>query len=302
MANEMNSTTNAVFIPEVIANEALGALPSYLNLGKTVAKSSDLTPRQEGDVISITKRGAITARQKSEGADASNESATATRTTVTLDQHWYVQIAEEDFVEAIQQGGTQLPGYVEDGVIALAEKIESTLIAHTSEFDNIDAGASAGDAQKGVIDVRQKLVENKMPILAPRYGYISPRFYSRLLKEEANIDPKLSDNQRAMVEGAVGRLSGFDIFEGQLTPTTGSPAWDQNFFYSKNALVLASRPLRAVEGSLGVEMASVQSEAGLTLRTSRFYDKDAMAIEWRLDVLFGTAVYDDRLGFVLESQ
>jgi hypothetical protein len=300
-AKFMNSTTNAPWIPEVIANEAIGLLGAYLNLGKTVSKDSDLTPVRVGQTISIPRRGTIVALQKSENVATIVQKPTADDVQVTVDQHWYIKIAEEDFTRAMQPDSV-LPGYVEDGVIVLAEKIESKLAAHTSEFPNIDAGGSDGDAYKGVVNVRTAMVNNKVPALAQKYGYISSRFYGRLLKEEAILDPKTSAGEISRISGIVGTTAGFGLFEGQLVPTAGSPAWDQNFFYANNALVLASRPLILPDAALGVQSTSVQSEAGLALRLVRYYDPEDMGVVVQLDVLFGTAVNDVRQGYVLESQ
>lgn len=300
-AKFMNTTTNAPWIPEVVANESLGLLGAYLQLGATVSKDSDLTPVRYGQTISIPRRGTITAQQKSENVATTVQKPTATDIQVTVDQHWYVKIAEEDFTRAFQPDSA-LPGYVEDAVIVLGEKIEAKLVSLFSQFDNIDAGSGAGAAYNAVVDVRRRMVENKVPRLAQKFGYISPRFAARLLKEEAVLDPKVLQGQEQRVSGIIGRTSGFDLFEGQLTPTSGSPAWDQNFFYAKNALVLASRPLIVPDSSLGVQATTVQSDAGLALRLVRYYDPEDMGVVVQLDVLFGAGVNDSRQGFVLESQ
>lgn len=300
-AKFMNTTTNAAWIPEVIANESLGLLGSYLQLGQTVAKDTDLTPVRMGQVISIPRRGTITALQKSQNVATVVQKPTATEVQVTVDQHWYVKVAEEDFTRAFQVGSA-LPGYIEDGVIVLAEKIENSLVGLFSQFANIDAGGSDGDAYKGVVNVRQKMIENKVPRLAPKYGYISPRFAARLLKEEAVLDPKVIPNQQIRESGILGRTAGFDLWEGQLTPTAGSPAWDQNFFYSKNALVLASRPLLVPDAALGVQATTITSDAGLALRLVRYYDPEDMGVVVQIDTLFGAGVNDSRQGYVLESQ
>jgi hypothetical protein len=300
-AKFMNTTTNASWIPEVIANESLGLLGSYLQLGATVAKDTDLTPVRYGQTISIPRRGTITALQKTENTATTVQKPTADDVQVTVDQHWYVKIAEEDFTRAMQPDSA-LPGYVEDAVIVLGEKIEAKLVSLFSQFSNIDAGGSDGDAYKGVVNVRQKMVENKVPRLAEKYGYISPRFAARLLKEEAVLDPKVIQNQAIRESGVIGRTAGFNLWEGQLTPTSGSPAWDQNFFYAKNALVLASRPLIVPDANLGVQATVVQSDAGLALRLVRYYDPENMGVVVQLDVLFGAGVNDSRQGYVLESQ
>lgn len=300
--NAMNTTTNAPWIPEVIANESLGLLGSYLQLGATVSKDSELNPVRVGQVISIPRRGVITAQQKTQNENTTIQKPTADEVQITVDQHWYVKIMEEDFTAAFQTGSV-LPGYVEDAVIVLAEKIEAKLAALSDSFDNIDFTSGGSDtAAKALGRVRTRMVNNKVPRLARLFGYVAPEFMQVLGEENAFIDPKLIPNNQALTEGSVGRAKGFDLFEGQLVGSKGSPAWRQNIFYTRNAMVLASRPLRQPEQSLGVDATTVQSEAGLALRLVRYYDGDAMGVVVQLDTLFGTGVNDVRQGFVLESK
>lgn len=297
----MTTTQNAPWIPEVIANESLGLLGSYLNLGATVQKDSELNPVRVGQVLSIPRRGSIVAQQKAQGTATSVQRPAADDVQVTVDQHWYVKLLEEDFTRSMQTDSV-LPGYVQDAVIVLAEKIETHLTGNFSEFDNIDVTvSSADDAVNALGDVRVRMVKNKVPKLAQLFGYVSPDFMNDLSKGNAFIDPKLIPNNRPLTEGTVGRAKGFDLFEGQLVPRSGSPGWDQNFFYTRNALVLASRPLLQPGSELGVQATSVQSDAGLALRLVRYYDGDEMGVVVQLDTVFGSGVNDERQGFVLES-
>lgn len=299
----MTTTQNAPWIPEVVAQESLGMLGAYLDLGRTVSKDTELTPVRYGQVISIPRRGTIVAQQKAQGTATSVQRPAADDVQVTINQHWYVKMAEEDFTRAMQIGSA-LPGYVEDANIVLAEKIETVLTNYFSEFDNIDFNqATANDsAAKALGRVRTRMVGNKVPKLLQKFGYCSPLFVQLLGESEAFLDPKLITTARPLIEGGVGRAKGFDIFEGQLVPTSGSPAWDQNFFYTRYALVLASRTLVQPGQELGVQSASVASDAGLALRLVRYYDADEMAIVVQLDTLFGAGVNDERQGFVLESK
>ncbi len=298
--NNLNSTKNRVWIPEIIANQALGALGGYLNLGKTVAKDSDLTTAQEGQIIHVPKRGALTAQQKTENGDILVQNPTGTDVEVVLDQHWHVAVGEEDFTRSLQIGST-LPGYVEDGVIVLGEKIETALANRAHDLTHsIVAGLSSNTPFEDMIDVRADLIGRKVPKLATRYAYLHPDFVANLLKQEAVLDPKVGSGERALTEGAIGRIAGFDTFEGQLVAEDGSPAKKQNLFYLRNAFVLATRPLLQPDG-LGVQASTLQDENGLAIRVIRAYDPKQMAVIISLDVLFGTAVLDDRLATVLES-
>lgn len=298
-----NTTTqNAPWIPEIIANLSIGYLGAYLNLGNTVVKDSEITTVRQGQTVNVPKRGVVVAQQKSEGSDVVTQKIAGTEIPVTIDQHWYVRLGEEDFTRAMQVDST-LPGYVEDGLVVLAEKIESNLASHITDFDNIDlTGTAADDAMYAVQKVRERMVLNKIPKLARKYAYVHPTLITKLLKGNAFIDPKLIPNNQPLTEGTVGRAAGFDMFEGQLTPGEGSPSWYQNFFYTRNALVLATRPLELPGAGFGVQSAYVQSEAGIGIRVMRLYDDKALAMVGHLDVAFGTAVMDERQGFVLESQ
>lgn len=299
----MTTTQNAPWIPEIIANEALGRLGAYLNLGATVVKDSELTAVRVGQVLSIPRRGTLTRQTKTQGSPTSVQRPSADDIQVTVDQHDYIKLLEEDFTRAMQTESV-LPGYVEDGVQLLAEGIETKLASYFSSFDNIDFNQlTAGDsAVKALGRVRTRMVKNKVPKLARLFGYVSPDFNQLLGEATAYIDPKLIPNNAPLTDGTVGRAKGFDIFEGQLVPHNGSPGWDENFFYTRNALVLASRPLLSPGTELGVQATTVQSDAGLALRLIRYYDGDEMGVVVQLDTVYGAAVNDVRQGFVLESQ
>ncbi len=299
----MTTTQNEPFIPEVIVNEALGHLGAYLDLGKTVSKDTELGAVQVGQTINIPRRGAVVAQQKAQGSPVTTQRPAADDIQVTVDQHWYIRLLEEDFTRSVQPGSV-LPGYLEDGLKVLAEQIESSLTEHFSEFDNIDfdSAVNTDSAVKALGRVREQQVKLRIPKLQEKYGYCSPEFVRLLGEDNAFIDPKLIPTSRALIEGAVGRAKGYDIFEGQLVPRAGSPGWDQNFFYTKWALVLASRPLLDPGSRFGVESTTLSSDAGLALRYVRGWSDQDVGVYVHLDTVFGSGVNDERQGFVLESK
>lgn len=300
MANNLTTTQNTEFIPEVIANETLGALSNYLNLGRTVAKDNDLTTAKVGQVISVPKRGSVSANQKTQNGSVTKQNPTATNVTVTLDQHWEVTLSEEDFTKIMQQNGSVLPGYVEDGVIALAEKIETKLAQlHPSVVHTIAGANPVTLANMSAIRTRFSL--NKVPQLARKYAYLHPTVIEDLLAVSAFNDPKTIPTSDPLVSGAIGRLYNMDVFEGQLVQTSGSPVAYHNLCYTRNGMVLATRPLPTIDASLGVQSASVVDENGLAMRVIRSYNATDLATQVTIDVVFGVAILDDRQVVELES-
>lgn len=310
----LTPTTNDKFIPEITANVAIGRLTAYLSMGRTVTKDSQLTAAKYGDVISVPKRGAVSANQKTAGSSVTKQSPSATNVSVTLDQHWEVTIAEDDITEALAietatltgsgpaSGASKsaLPGYIEDSVIALAEKIETKLLdLHVSVPSTITGANPVTLANLAA--GRERLIMNNVPKLARLFAQLHPTVITDLLATTPFSDPKFAQNNEGLTEGAIMRLYGFDIFENQLVPTTGSPVAWHNMLYHPNAFVLASRGLRLPDAGVGATGANVMSDAGISLRVVRSWDADNLAMQFTVDTLFGVAVLDNRLAVELDS-
>ena len=301
---ELTSTNNAVWIPaEIIANQTLGALGAYLNLGRTVTKDSDLTTVQQGTVISVPKRGAVTSNSLAEGGSVNIQSITGTDVQVTLNKHQEVTISELDYTRSLQPGSV-LPGYMEDAVIALAEDIESALAGlwASAAFNNDAAsGGVAATIMQDFIGMQKGLFDRKVPVLAKRYAYVSTGLHAVAQAATAFIDPKLIPNNNVLTEGAVGRISGFDVFAGQLTVKSGSPGVHRNLFYTRNAMVLATRPQPLPDAGLGAVGSNVIDANGIALQVVKSYNPTKLANQFTVHVVFGAAVLDDRQFGVLDS-
>lgn len=290
---------NAPWIPEIVANETLGPLNNYLNLGRTVARDTDLTPVRVGDTINVPRRGTLTAIQKTEDSQVTLQHPAGSTVPVVIDQHWDVTFGEEDFTASVQQASPN-EGYLGDAVAVLADKVELALLAHVTEFESV--GPNDSSFVKRVARVREALVLNKVPRSLQKYAYVHPTVITELLEEEAFLDPKLAENMRALTQGVIGRIHDIDFFEGQLISGSGSPNVYKNLIYARNALVLASRPLRLVGQEFGVQSANVQSEAGLSVRVVRSYNTSYKAVQISVDVAFGTAVLDENLGLAWHTE
>ena len=283
--NGMTTTTNAPFIPTIIANQALGRLGAYLNLGRTVTKDADLTSVQVGETIQVPVRGSLSSNSLSQNSDVTVQTPTSTSKSITLDTHKEVTISELDYLASVAQGGSSLPGYVEDAVQVLAEDIETALAGLWSQATvNRDY---SGTIVNDIVDIRKDLIMAKVPTFAEKFGYLHPSTSARILKANAFIDPKIIPNNQALTEGAAGRVEGFDIFEGQLVVKSGSPGVYRNMFYTKDAMVLASRPQPQVAAGLGAQSGTAIDGNGIALRVIRSYNPNKLAVQITLDVVFG---------------
>lgn len=300
--NVLNNTTNAVFIPTIVAQEALGRLKSYLNVAKRVSRDSDWTPATFGQTIQVPRRGSVSANDKTAGDTFTKQNPTADNVSVTLNQHKEVTFTIDDVTKVLENQNT-LMGYGEDGAIALAEVIETALldlhpsITSTETFDN----ASATTIDSSMLNIRKWFVDQKVPLTEPRYLVAGPTVYNDLLSTDkfSRYDARGTGEQ--ISSGRLLNAYGFEIFESQLIPTSGSPVAYHNVAFTRNGMILASRPLPRPEGFGGRYAVINDPDIGLSLRTLFWYNADIGAHQLTMDVLYGVAILDSRRVLEVES-
>lgn len=300
---QLNNTTNVKFIPTIIAQKALGRLPAYLNLAKTVSKDFEWSPTTVGQTIKIPKRAATVASAKTAGEEVTRQNPTATDVSVTLDQHWEHTITIDDVTRVLQNQNVQ-DGYADDGAIALAEKVEQKLaqlhtsITNTVTFDQ----SSATTMEDSFLLCRQRMIENKVPMMEAKYAYVTPKVMRKLLQIDRFTRADAYGKSGIIAEGALGRIGGIDVFESQMVESSGSPVTYHNLVYTRNSMVLAFRPLPIIPSGMGAQQTVVQNESiGLGLRVTSAYDPKLLEMQITLDILFGVALIDDRRIIELES-
>ena len=301
--NVLNNTTNAVFIPTIIAQKAIGRFPSYLNLARTVSRDSDWAVAKEGATIQVPKRGAVVANDKTAGNNFTKQNPTATNVDVTLDQHKEVTLTIDDVTKVLENQNTQ-QGYAEDGAIALAEAVETTLASLHAQIENTMTRDRPNDAAiDGVmLAIRKFFTDQKVPRLEQRYFYSDGTVFNDLLGVDKYTRFDARGANESISQGQVVRTYGIESWESQVVQKSGSPAAYHNLAYTKNALVIASRPLEKPMPGTGV-LSGVINDAsvGLSLRTLFWYNGDLGAHQLTLDLLYGVAIMDQRRIVEVES-
>lgn len=298
----LNNTTNAVFIPTIIAQKALQKFPSYLNLAKTVARDSDYTTATEGETIQVTKRGAVVANDKTAGNTFTKQNPTGTKVDVKLDKHKEVTITIDDVTKVLENQNTQ-EGYAKDGAIALAEAVETALASlHPSIENTITWDRSSATAIDGVmLKIRKYFTDQKVPLLEQRYFYMDGTVFNDLLSVDKYTRYDARGQNDAIAMGMVVKTYGIECHESQVVQVTGSPVAYHNLAYTSDAFMLASRPLPQPMGFGGNSAVINDPSIGLALRTLFWYNADLGAHQLTLDLLFGVALLDQRRVVEVES-
>lgn len=137
----INRTQIDSFIPEKVAYTAINKLTSYMNLAKTVYRDFEPEVASEGDTVKVPKFGTLSANEMSQTGQVTLQNPADDEVSISLDQHWEVSFLIRDVAKAMSKPKV-LEGYVKNGAIALAEKIESKLAAlYASAGDTVSGGS-----------------------------------------------------------------------------------------------------------------------------------------------------------------
>lgn len=300
--NVLNNTTNAAMIPTIIAQKALGRFSSYMSLARNVSRDSEWTTATFGEVIQVAKRGAVSANDKVAGVVYTKQNPTATSVSVTLNKHKEVTFTIDDVTKVLENQNTQ-DGYAEDGAIALAEAVETSLAQlHTSTTNVLTFDAtSATTIDNSMLNIRKFFTDQKVPKTEQRYFYVDGTVFNKLLSTDKYSRYDARGDGKSITDGQVIRTYGLEISESQVVQTTGSPVAYHNFAYTKNGLLLATRPLPKPQGFGGNYAVINDSEVQMSMRSMFWYNADLGAHQLTLDLLYGVTVLDQRRVVEVES-
>lgn len=296
MAN-ITVTEAAAFIPEIWAATALGRLRANTVMARLVNRNFDNEVAQFGDVIHIPKRGTLSVNNKVANTVVTLQTPSATTVDITLNKHKEISFLVEDIAKA-QSRPDIIQGYIEDAIGALAEQIDSDLLALWSGFSTTAIDATSGVTPTEIIAARGVLNNAKAP-LDNRYIVWHPDAEMELLNIEkftsAQYDPM---NVEALRQANISRKFGFDHYMSQLVVESGGEA--KNLAFHRDALVLVTRPLPLVPDGFGARSV-VMSEDGVGIRVTWSYNPSHLGIQVTLDILYGVGELRDEFGVVIRS-
>lgn len=286
----------------IIVAEALGRLRANTVLANLVARDWDNQVATYGQTVQIPFRGALVVNDKAGNTDYTVQTPADTKASVLLDKHKEVSFIVEDIAAALARPDV-LMGYIDDGIIALAEQIESDLAALYLGFSQtIDATAGAGPLGKAdFIEARRLLSVAKAP-MAQRYAVLHPTATAEALDIEqlTNRDYRAADENPALVNPSfyLGNFAGFQVIEAQ---GIKEPAGVQkNLFFQQNAMALVTRPLPSPQAGTGV-FTKVMSENDVGLRVMISYQHLKGGHLVTIDCLYGVAELRDNHGVVVST-
>lgn len=303
MAN-VNNAAVGPFIPEIWANEALEILRSNIVLAPLITRDTDLTNTfTVGSKLHIPYGGTLVANDKATNTSVTKQVPTTTDTTVTLNKHKEVTVLVEDFTAA-QANPVLMRSLMSAQIVALAEQIETDLIATYASFSG-SLGTSGTDISAATVRaVNKKFTDNKIK-RGNRHLLVSTKDSTALLAD-ANLAQffAFNANRGEVSNGLItSDLYGVSIHESQLVPVVaGTPNSTKNLAFDPGAIVMASRRLPDAPAGTGAAQTVIADDvSGLAFRVTMSYNADNLGVQVTMDTLYGISKLRDEKGFVVLS-
>lgn len=230
-----------------VKDKSLDALYSDLVVGKLVRNVSDLAAQQnayaKSDVVKFPKRGAVTATDKASGtASTPTRYTDSLAATLTLNKHKEVVTLVDDFASVFSDPNA-LEGYLLDGAHAVAEAIESDIIALVADASRSFAYRDAtGYTPTRIAEVKKNTRGDKWMGNKPFNAVISPRAEEDLLTNTTIVNHNTLNgvSEDALVRAKLGMIHGFDHYVSNLMPdVVGSPGYELSMLFQPDAIAYA---------------------------------------------------------------
>ena len=301
---QITSANLAQAIVKLVAADALPALVGNLVMGNLVNRDFEPTLAQAGQVVNVPIPPVMQANNIAEEGEITTQNPSLGNAQITLDTHAEAsfQIPDVTKVIAIPE---LLKLYMQPAIVALAERVETDLLALAMQFTaNSPLGAAGTAVTESVIDAAETaLFTSKVPASQGKYLVVDPAAYSQLRQI-----PRFSEYHtageaglRSLVEGNVGRIKDFYVFRSQFINKSGSgPALTSNLAFAKDAIGLAVR--RLPKPILGTGAVAEYAEMGnFSVRVLMSYAPNTLAQQFTVDILYGCGVLRNKFGVQVRS-
>jgi hypothetical protein len=300
----ITSANVATAIVKLVAADALPALMGNLVMGNLVNRDYEPTLARAGDTVNVPIPPTLVANNIAEGSTVTLQNPSIGNAQIVLNTHAEATFQIPD-VTKILAVPDLLKLYMQPAVVALAQSIETSLLATWSQFSsNSPVGTGGTTITEAVVDSAETALFSAMvPASAAKYLVVSPATYSALrqIPRFSEFNTAGEAGLRAIVDGAVGKMKDFYIFRSQFVALTGSaPVTTHNLAFTKNALGLVVRRLPQPLPGTGA-IAEYAELGNFGMRVTMSYQPNTLAQQFTVDVLYGVGVLRNSFGVQVSS-
>jgi hypothetical protein len=273
-------------------------------MGNLVNRDYEPTLAQAGDTVNVPIAPQLVANNLAEGNAVQPQNPSLGNAQIVLNTHAEATFQIPDVTKVLAVPDL-LRVYMQPAVVAIAEKIESDLLALYAGFSaNTPLGSAGTAVTEALLDEAETaLFQAKIPASAPKYLIVDSNTYSQMRQI-----PRFSEFQtageaglRAIVDGTIGKLKDFFVFRSQYVSKTGSaPIGTHNLAFCKDAIGLVVRRLPQPLPGTGA-IAEYAELGNFGMRVTMSYQPNTLSQQFTVDVLYGCAILRNNFAVQINS-
>jgi hypothetical protein len=289
----ITSANVANAIVKLVAADALPALVGNLVMGNLVNRDYESTLAQAGDTVNIPISPTLVANNIAEGGSVNAQAPSLGNAQIVLNTHVEATFQIPDITRVLAVPDL-LAVYMAPAVIAIAERIESDLLALYAGFTaNAPLGTGGTPVTEAVLDLAETVLFNaKVPASEAKYLIVDSSNYSALRQIPRFSEYRTAQEAglKALIDGQIGKLKDLFVIRSQYVPKTGSaPVTNHNLAFCKNAIGMAMRRLPQPLPGTGA-IAEYAELGNFGMRVTMSYQPNTLSQQFTVDVLYGCAV------------
>lgn len=298
----LTSANVAQAIVKLVAADALPALVANLVMGNLVNRNYEGVLAQAGDTVNVPIAPNLSSNNIAEGGTVTTQNPSLGNAQIVLNTHVEATFQVPDVTKVLAVPDL-LRVYMQPAVIAIAEKIETDLLALYANFTaNAPAGTYNTAPTEAAVDTAETvLFKAKVPASSPKFLVVSGDAYSQIRQIPRFTEYRTiqEEGARALMTGEVGEIKGFRVFRCQLVSVTGGTS-THNLAFAPDAVGLVIRRLPQPIPGTGA-IAEYVEKGNFGLRVIMSYQPNTLAQQFTVDCLYGAAVLRNNFGLEFRS-
>ena len=211
----------ATFIPELWSARLLQGLEKSHVATNLVNRDYEGQIRNQGDKVNINTLSDVAIKTYTPNSDiASPDDLTTTKQQLEITEADYFNIQLDD-VDRVQAAGELMDTAMRNVAYKMNDRTDSFILGKIASgvasgniigTTEIPIQVTKNNIYESIIEMRTKLDKANVPT-SGRTIIIPPEIYALLLQDERFVKSDAVAGQNVLVNGLVGRVAGFDVFE-----------------------------------------------------------------------------------------
>jgi len=288
----ITSENTALAMVKLVAAQALPALVGNLVMGNIINRNYESVLASAGESVNVPIPPVMSRNNIAETGSVQTQSPTPGNATINLNQHAESSFQIPDVIKVLSHPGL-LAMYMQPAIIALAEGLETDLLALYPQISASAGSSVAAISEDAVDDAETTLFTAKVPSSMQKFLVLHPTPYGTLRQIARLTEADKVGSGLSILTGRVEQLKDFFVLRSSFVTLSSSVYY--NLAFARDAFALAIRRLPIPEpgtGAIGefVEMGNF----GMRVLTS--YNATTLAQQYTVDMLYGCGVLRPSFG------